>query len=118
MDVAMLANIWNRLPPDALETVTYFSKSQERIPPIGQEVPNSHRLPLSQELIGSNEQLAKYGIVIDMWAGQMTGVVWGTQLQRPKSGDVLKDSDGIKYVVQRVDLLDLKQRYRLLCLQG
>ena len=113
----MLKNTWQRLPPDARESVTYFSKGAAALPGSGQTVKNAHRKPLTKEQIGEDQQLAKLGVSWDLWASQMTGVTWGTDIETPKVGDVFNDSSGNRYYVNRVEFLDLRQRYNLTCLQ-
>ena len=117
MDAVMLANTWQRLPPDARETMSFYSKATEKLPQQGQDVPNCHRLPMDLYLVGSNEQLAKIDAVFDLWLSQMGTVVWGTNLHKPKANDMLKDAAGIRYIVLRTSILDLGQRFKVYCQQ-
>jgi len=110
---AMMANTWRKIPKAARETVTYFSKSAEAIPAQGQPVANCHRKPIDMELVGTNEMLAKYGVVLDVWISQMGGVLWSGNLKRPKLGDVWQDAAGALYSVDRISILDMGQRFEL-----
>lgn len=120
MDKVFLANTWQRLPVDALETVTFFSKVNQKLALSGQVVPNVHRLPVKIDVVTDEDaQLAKNGVMFDMWASQTGAVNWGNPADpRPKINDVLQDATGTKYVVKRAEAFDMGQRFRMLCLEG
>jgi len=93
------------------ETVTYYAKTGEAVPANGVSVPNAKRWPLSKELILADAMLAKFGLKWTVWRNQLGGVL-------PKIGDVLEDQYGVRFVVQRVDVESLAQRFDLTCLQS
>lgn len=94
------------------ETVTLFAKVNETVPVVGATVPNAKRWQLAKELILADAMLAKFGLKWSIWLNQIpTGVP-------PKIGDVLQDQYGVRWVLQRVDVESLGQRFDCTCLMS
>ena len=103
------SNDWNLV--EDREEVLFFSKTSETPPRAGVTVPNAKRMALDKEEIETDADLAKYGVAWHVWRNQLSGII-------PKFGDVLQDSDGFRFVVQRVGVLSFRQRFRLVCLMN
>lgn len=93
------------------ETVTYYSRTDDAFPAAGQSVPNAKRLPLAKELVLADAQLAKAGLKWVLWRNQLAGVI-------PAPGDKLIDQFNATWLVQRVDVESLQQRFDLTCIRS
>ena len=90
------------------ETVTYYVRGPMGLASAGAAVPNAKRSPLSKALILADAILAKDGLKWTVWVNQLSGIV-------PKFGDVLEDQYGARWIVQRIDVESLGQRFDLTC---
>lgn len=93
------------------ETVKYYARVAEALPASALSVPNAKRSPLAKTLLLADAMLAKFGLKWTVWKNQLSGVI-------PKINDVLEDQYGVRFVVQRVDVESLGERFDLTCLQS
>lgn len=104
------ANDWKQIPKR--ESILYFVRLTEGTFSNAYQVNNAKRMALDKTTIGGNKDLLERGISWTVWRNQLQAA--GIQTE-PKFADKIQDSDGIKYEILHVDVLSIRERFRLTC---
>lgn len=91
---------------DDVETITYFSKVGEAVPATGTTVTHTLWMSIRKSRLTADSLLAKMDLTVNI-----PGATLGTIV--PKVGDVLRRSNGTRWIVGVVEVIVVGNEYRV-----
>lgn len=101
VDMSRDHEIW-----DAVETITYFSKTAEAPPATGLPVEGTLWLMIRKELLPPDSPLLKMDLTVDLPRLKLGAIV-------PKANDLMRRADGTFWTIKLVERVATEQEFRV-----
>lgn len=94
---------------DDLQTVTFYSKTSRTAYAAGETVTHVLKRVVTKDYDESGGLLKRNAVVFHVWRAKVTAT--------PKQGDAVQAADAKRYTVDRVEVMDEGERFRLSCVE-